>query len=177
MSQPTITPPAAPSKPERKTWEEMSPKERRTGTISALVMIAVVVTLAVAFWPGGKDSKSSDPVAASADYSAASAAPLPPAPLPATSDFAIDVKVMKKSCFGSAGCNVTYQIDPRYTGTASLDGHTYTVVYEITGGEDGPQINNFTIRNGAASYPTTERIGTSSSKAALTAKVTSVSES
>lgn len=42
---------------------------------------------------------------------------VPPAVvLPKPADFTIAVKVLEKKCFGSAGCNVTYQIDPKYTG-------------------------------------------------------------
>jgi hypothetical protein len=100
-----------------------------------------------------------------------------PAVVPAPSDFTIGVKVLREACFGSAGCNVTYQIEPKYTGAKSLDGKTFTVIYEVTGGEDSPQINNFEIRgDGMASFPKEEFISTSSSGSTLKAKATSVSE-
>jgi hypothetical protein len=36
-------------------------------------------------------------------------------------------------------------IDPTYIGTSPLANQTFIVIYEVSGGEDGPQINNFTI--------------------------------
>jgi hypothetical protein len=100
-----------------------------------------------------------------------------PAPLPSPSDFTIGVKVLEKKCFGSAGCNVSYRIEPQYTGVRSLDGNTFIVIYEVTGGEDGPQINNFEVGgDGTVSYQKEESLSTSSSGATLTAKATSISE-
>lgn len=100
-----------------------------------------------------------------------------PAPLPSPSDFTISVKVLEKKCFGFAGCNVSYKIEPKYTGVTSLDGNDFTVIYEVTGGEDGPQINNFEIRSdGMAAFPKEESISTSSSGSTLKAKATDVLE-
>lgn len=93
---------------------------------------------------------------------------------PEPDDFEITVKVLKKQCFGSAGCNVTYRIDPSYVGTMSIpDAGTTEVTYEVKGGED-PQISTFTIEDGTATFDSEERLQTSSSKAKLTAKVTDV---
>lgn len=107
-------------------------------------------------------------------------APLPPpvvSPLPQPADFTIDITILRKKCFGSAGCNVTFQNSPRYTGTTPLKGRALTVIYEVAGGEDGPQINNFTVHgDGSASFPKEERISTAPSGATLKAKATSVSE-
>ena len=53
----------------------------------------------------------------------------------------------------------------------------FTVVYEVTGGEDGPQINNFEVINGESiSFPKEEHISTASFGAVLKAKVTGISE-
>lgn len=98
-----------------------------------------------------------------------------PAPLPSPADFAIQVKTLSKACFGSAGCNVTYQIDPRYVGSADLSGRSFTVVYEVIGGDSGPQIDNFQVSgDGTAHYSREELLSTSSSGTVLTAKATSV---
>jgi hypothetical protein len=59
----------------------------------------------------------------------------------------IDVKVLRKACFGSYGCNVTYEIDPTYTGATPLTGRTFTVIYEVTGSECGPLISNFAVNS------------------------------
>jgi hypothetical protein len=37
------------------------------------------------------------------------------------SDFEIGTKIPEKNCFGSAGCNVTYRIKPKYVGTQELN--------------------------------------------------------
>jgi hypothetical protein len=84
------------------------------------------------------------------------------------------VKVRSKECFGSAGCNLTYRIDPSYSG-APLDG-AWSVTYEVKGGEDGPQINTFTLDGDQASFDSEESISTSSSSKKLTARVTDVSK-
>jgi hypothetical protein len=100
-----------------------------------------------------------------------------PAPLPEPSDFTIDIKVLRKACFGSYGCNITYQIDPTYIGTTPLTGRTFTVIYEVTGSEYGTQIKNFEVNSdGTASLAGPDLTRTSSSGATLKAKVTSVSE-
>lgn len=92
------------------------------------------------------------------------------------SDFTLAVKIMKKTCFGSAGCNVTYRIVPKYVGDQTLpDSGTVEVTYQVSGGEDGPQINTFTIEGGSASYDSEESLSTSSSTAKLKGKVTDVS--
>lgn len=84
---------------------------------------------------------------------------------------------MEKECFGNAGCNVGYQIEPKYTGMRVLPKDPFTVIYEVTGGEDGPQVNNFTVIGGESiSFPKEERISTASSGAVLKAKVTGVLE-
>jgi hypothetical protein len=46
----------------------------------------------------------------------------------------------------------------------ALSGRAFTVIYEVSGGKDGPQINNFTINsNGTAHYQPTVGSPTSSS--------------
>ena len=83
---------------------------------------------------------------------------------------------MRSSALAVLGCSIGYQIDPRYTGVRSLPKDTFTVIYEVTGGEDGPQINNFTVsEDGTVSFRKEEQISTASSGATLKAKATSVS--
>jgi hypothetical protein len=41
-----------------------------------------------------------------------------PASDPKPADFTIKIKIKRKACFGSAGCNISYQIDPKYHGDA-----------------------------------------------------------
>jgi hypothetical protein len=90
-------------------------------------------------------------------------------------DFKIDVSIRRKECFGSAGCNVTYRIKPQYVGDQTLpDTGTIEVTYEVSGGEDGPAVNTFTIEGGTASYDREESLSTPSSSTKIKAKATDV---
>jgi hypothetical protein len=93
----------------------------------------------------------------------------------APKDFEIELKTLEKQCFGSAGCNVTFRIDPIYVGSSPLpDTGTIEVIYEVRGGEDSPQINTFTISGGQAEYDAEEFASTTSESAVLTARATEV---
>ncbi|MGH3985715.1 MAG: hypothetical protein ACRDTZ_00150 [Pseudonocardiaceae bacterium] len=99
--------------------------------------------------------------------------PTPQTP-PALSDFTIGIKVIEKQCFGSAGCHITYRIEPVYLGDPTRLTGQYTVVYEVTGSEYGPQVNNFTVDSVGFRHQESEFTSTSSSKAELTAEAVSV---
>lgn len=90
-------------------------------------------------------------------------------------DFKVGIKILEKQCFGSAGCNVTFRIDPQYLGFEPIpDEAIVEVIYEVRGGEDSPWINNFTITGGQAEFDSEEFTSTSSSSAKLTAEATEV---
>ncbi len=93
--------------------------------------------------------------------------------LPSPEDFAIDLRTTEKKCFGSAGCNVTVSIDPSYIGVDLLP-EEFEVTYEIRGGEDGPQVNTFSVEGDTITYDSEESLSTSSSDAQLEAVVTDV---
>lgn len=96
---------------------------------------------------------------------------------PKPADFKLVVKTLKKECFGSAGCLVTYRVDPTYVGDSELDpDKTYRVTYEVRGVEDGPAVNNFELTGDTASMEAEELAQTPSTKAKLTAKATEVIE-
>ncbi len=76
------------------------------------------------------------------------AEPLPPAP----TDFVIGIIETERSCFGSAGCNISYRIDPQYIGATPLSpGRSYTVIYEVRGGES-LATKNFELQGERASF-------------------------
>lgn len=95
---------------------------------------------------------------------------------PTAADFKIRLKTREKTCFGSAGCNITFQIDPKYVGRVGglSDDMTYDVTYKIIGGDSGPQVNTFTIEAGEASFDQEEFISTKSASTQLRAVVVSV---
>lgn len=101
-------------------------------------------------------------------------APPVEAAVPSTKDFEINIKILRKKCFGSAGCNVTYRIVPQYVGTAALPEGTVEVTYTVKGAED-PITNTFTIEDDQASFDSEEMANTTSSGKKLTAAATDVS--
>jgi hypothetical protein len=94
------------------------------------------------------------------------------AALPQPSDFTLNVIELSRDCFGSAGCNITYRINPVHTGSGSLDGQSFTLIYQVEGG-DNPKTGNIKVVNGKFN---TEQdfISTSSSSAQITATVTQI---
>ncbi|MEV5766011.1 hypothetical protein AB0L34_15780 [Micromonospora sp. NPDC052213] len=122
-------------------------------------------------------SATSAPTTAAAPTAPATTAPPAPAyGTPTKSDFKLKVKILKKQCFGSAGCNITYRIDVTYTGDVDLDpSKTYEVTYQVKGAED-PIINTFEVSGDSASVQQEEMAGTKRSGDKLTAVVTDVSE-
>jgi hypothetical protein len=128
----------------------------------------------------GNESTSSDTgrVATATDRSATAATPTPTEPptpvVPKAEDFTLTVKTLEKTCFGSAGCSITYRIDVGYDGPTLDPSNTYEVVYEVRGGEDGPQINTLTVEGDQSSVDSEETISTSSASRKLTAVATSV---
>jgi hypothetical protein len=116
------------------------------------------------------------PVSASSPTSTEpTTAPTPePSPTVRARDFHIGIKVLSKQCFGSAGCNITFRIRPRYVGAADLSDGSWLVTYKVTGDESGPITNSFTITNGSASFDSEEFASTASTGVVLHAKATSV---
>lgn len=76
---------------------------------------------------------------------------------PTPADFTISVVVLEQKCFGSAGCNYRYTIDPKYNGRLPLASNV-TVVYSLSGG-DSEEVGNFTVdRQGIATVDKKESI-------------------
>ncbi|MGA4727696.1 hypothetical protein ACPB67_09785 [Micromonospora taraxaci] len=120
---------------------------------------------------------TSAPTSAAAPTTAPATTP-PPAPVydtPTKGDFKLKVKTLRKQCFGSAGCNITYRIDVTYTGDGLDPSSTYEVTYEVKGAED-PVINTFEVTGDSASVQQEETASTKRSGDKLTAVTTDVSE-
>src|SRR4051794_27596121 len=109
--------------------------------------------------------QAEDAARASALAAAQAAAAAPPPP----EAFTIGILVLEKQCFGSAGCNVSFRIDPHFTGTGGVK--DLEVTYEVVGGEN-PLTNTFTIDSaGTASFDEREMLQTRSTGAELSAHV------
>lgn len=95
---------------------------------------------------------------------------------PTIKDFALKVKTLKKECFGSAGCNVTFRVELTKVSGGDLDpDKTYELTYDIRGGEDS-FTNTLEITSDKYSYDDKEFISTKSSKSVLKAVITDVTE-
>ena len=149
--------------------EELDPKAAAEASASASAAAADKRRVAANEAAARKaaEAQASQKAAAEALASALAAAPPDPA------HFKIGIVVLEKECFASAGCNITYRIDPSYNGPSDIS--DTEVTYEVVGGEDGAIVNTFEIDgSGEASFDEREFASTASSRKALTARVTSV---
>lgn len=93
---------------------------------------------------------------------------------PKAGDFKITVKILEKKCYGSAGCLVTFRIDPQYTGAPLDPSVTWLVTYEVRGVEDGPMVNTFEVTGDEASFDSEENAQTPTTTVKLSVKVTEI---
>src|SRR3954469_16165574 len=147
------------------------------GALAAVVaLIALGCGSGVANDPDAKSVSAGATKAAAAEGAATTEPTDPPtqeAAEPTPASFGVTVKVTKKTCFGSAGCNIVYHIDV-ITKTDLDPDQEYLVTYEVSGVEDGPQVNSFTIQGDKYSRDDEEIASTKSKSAKLAAKVTAV---
>jgi hypothetical protein len=159
------------------------PSKDQTARTILIVLgaVAVAAVLGLVFASHDNHSSSSStssttthsemPQPASADTPTTTA---PPLPLPTPDEFKINVIVIKQDCFGSAGCNVQYEINPDYTGpSAQLKNRSLRIIYQINGG-DNPKTASFTVVNGTAHYDKSGFISTVSADVNITATATQV---
>lgn len=92
---------------------------------------------------------------------------------PEAADFKLTPKITEKHCYGSAGCNVSFEVDLAYDGPTLDESDTWRLTYEVSGVDDGPLIGTLEV-NGRRYDRASENAGTKSSKAKLTIKVTDV---
>ena len=121
------------------------------------------------------EEPSPSPSATSAATPTPTPTPTPTLAIPtAVQLFQITVDVMEKKCFGSAGCNVTYRIEPSYSGIIPLpESGEYEITYEVASDEE-TVTNTFTMTGTKASLPSRERIQTKKSDSGLEGTVTKV---
>lgn len=106
----------------------------------------------------GKGIKPSTSTSAPAATKAAPAA-APKYVTPVAKDFTLSVRVTKKECFGSAGCNLMYRVyELNYNGdTANLDPNkSYELTYEVRGIEGGPAVYSIETQGGKYEAPDEE---------------------
>lgn len=96
---------------------------------------------------------------------------------PKIADFAVNVKVTSKQCFGSAGCNVEVKTT-LIKGLVTLDpAITYDLTYELTGDESGPIVDTMEMTGDQYTGGGTKLISTPSSGTTIRARITSIEQS
>jgi hypothetical protein len=95
---------------------------------------------------------------------------------PKPKDFRVGIRILKKTCHGELGCDVSFRIVPSYVGSQSFPAEGKTeVTYEVTGGTD-PITNTFEIDGeGTVTFDEEESVEIASSSTKLVATVTAVS--
>jgi hypothetical protein len=159
-------------------------KKKRTGLKVTLGIVGVLLAVGVVAAAAASGDAAKTPGAQAASSTPSTAAPEPsdsPSPsvgpqyaTPQVGSFLLTVKTTSKHCFGSAGCNVEYQIKAGWTATFDPD-KTYEVTYEVRGGEDGPVIDTMEV-TGDEYRASDGFVSTATKGAKLTAVVTDVSE-
>lgn len=115
-------------------------------SLVALLCVAGVGLAAYSAGDGGAGRPAAtfpaDPGRAAADTTAA-APTAAAAAAPKPGDFTLEVEILKRECFGSAGCNVRYRVTAGWSVPVDRD---WLVTYEVRGVEDGPALETMTVR-------------------------------
>jgi len=143
-----------------------------TTTIAALAVAATACTTTATTSSTRPAPATTSSGSMFSSYAAAAAAPLPE-----PRDFNIGIKILRQQCFNYAGCNITFQIDPTYTGPGVLANPTrqLMVTYAVAGA-DSQIIDYFTVDNaGTAHFQREQFVSTKTQPVTLTAHATRVS--
>lgn len=183
QTPPPPWPPASgwqpPPPPPRKSW----PRRHKILT-GLLTVVGLAVVGGITDGIAGGNAPARAPAVTSTPRDA-SPSVMPESPIPTTepseaaatpvkADFEVAIKVKSKQCFGSAGCNITWEPRLTYTGPDIPDSDSYDITFVVRGGDDGDQIE--TINTTGRHYTPEEYMtSTRSSAVQLTATVTEVS--
>lgn len=130
----------------------MYPSNRRRPAVAATLIGTVMTATAVGCTaPDQTTTNPDDPTPVWGSSSSTNAPTTTSVAPPAPADFVVGVVITEQKCFGSAGCNYRYTINPQYVSAKPLPEKT-TVVFTVAGGEQD-QIGNFTIdKDGTATF-------------------------
>ncbi|QHN32872.1 hypothetical protein GII32_22990 [Gordonia amarae] len=143
----------------------------------ALGAILLVVVGGAGGFLIGKGSSAADTDSAAATSSATTSATPTVYDIPITpDDFRMNIEVLEKKCFGSAGCVVEFSVRPTLlTPSKYVEGRRFRVVYEILGTDD-EMTDYFTLSGTDLSIDDSLRAQTDSSDSEITANVIKVTE-
>lgn len=93
---------------------------------------------------------------------------------PAPADFTITAKITEKTCYGDAGCAVTWVPELTYTGPAIADGQTWLVRYAVSGVESGNKAGTVVVDSSGPAKQSAKHGRTAAEDSAITLKVTGI---
>jgi len=148
----------------------------RIRAIIATVLLGLTVTACSS--TGGQApgiaSSLTAPTSAAAPTFAPVAVPTPkPKPVVTAQDFKVDLKVISKQCFGSAGCNVMVEPAITYLGT-SISEVACDLTYSVSGDESGEIIETAEHVQGSSYRVQQTALSTKSTKVVPAATMSSV---
>lgn len=168
------------------------PKRRRTGMlvvtgIIVLITLGLAGAFAYAKSQGAVATASTPPARGPANVSCehgtlpngACAGPAKAYAIPTAKDFELTLKITRKACFDSAGCNIDFEIQLNYLGSGGEPGTSWDITYDIQGAED-PYTNTLTMTfdadglHGQYERQETESVQTPKSSSKLTVAITAV---
>lgn len=103
--------------------------------------------------------------------------PVPTARPLTENDFTVELIILEKQCFGSAGCLITFEPMLHFEGTPGQEpraGDQYTLIYEVSGLDDGTGVFNLGIEGHNFNY--NEEVVSTPTGADLVAVVTRLLE-
>jgi hypothetical protein len=112
------------------------PTKRRGPLPWILGAVAIVLILCVGFVLIGALTDDGTKASTSTAQTTAPAA----LRAPAATDFKVTAQITEKTCYGKAGCAVTWQPVIVYSGPAIEAGQTWTVSYKVSGLESGTKV-------------------------------------
>lgn len=189
--EPPSEPPAPPTK-----RRELTRKEKTIGLALAAVTLVAATAGVTALLVGGSDEPSKRAASTpKADPKAAKEEPVEEPVEEATDeepealynpdvsedDFEMSLKVTRKKCFGSAGCNVTVKVTPDYTYPLWPEpDSSFSLTYEVRGGMEGPVIETLELYGAEDTIkylpPDPVLIRTANSSVKPTVKITGLDE-
>lgn len=158
-----------PTRPPRKKWPWFL-----GGAVAAALMFVIVTAVAVFISSGTAPTSQSSQATSPSSYSYAQPASVEPeVPEPTAKDYTVDLAVLTKRCFGSAGCNVV--VEPKLTFVGETQVWDCDITYSVSGDESGELIETAYSQGGSAYRVDHPTVQTKNSKVVPKATVTSVS--
>jgi len=93
---------------------------------------------------------------------------------PTAADFKLTAKITEQTCYGEAGCAVTWLPEVAYTGPAIGAGQTWTVSYQVAGLESGTKVGTIVMGSAGPAKQSVKRGRPAGEDSKITLKVTSV---